>query len=448
MNRHLVWFAQALGVLSAFLAVYVGYSHVASILTASEYDGRPVDEQFDSLASLTSRWEVRTRGDIHYDVENGRLHVSAPATTAGEFPRLDLVGPVRRLGELRARFRVKKPLQGAVDIGIGVETAESNAQTLQAMASHSGELTSYRLWGHVDSLNRRSEAAIELARAPQSTESPSDVSTIELRLSPSTLQALLLVDGVPQTSRWSDWPAGTAVRFVAHVAARERGQPIDVELTELQFEPLVHDTREFDFVDHLNGKFIDPRRWWIERGAPELALVTFGPSPEGLHTTAHARAVNRPEAITALRTPIMSLGAFDASMDVSIKELTRGAVFLSMSNMLFGASSRKFVVGVLGGDDGLKHGFALGNWTADNQVTFRLLAPVKDDRARVRMHYDASTRRAKACIDDHCDLDEKLDLEPTEQVTFSLVTELNAPNGAFDLLVREVAFDRLGKAWR
>jgi hypothetical protein len=91
--------------------------------------------------------------------------------------------------------------------------------------------------------------------------------------------------------------------------------------------------------------------------------------------------------------------------------------------------------------------FAFGGWDGNGQATFLPLVPWTNESRQLTLEYDATSRRVRGYVDNERHFDARLDLEPTEHVAFSIGTELTSSDASFDILVRKVAFQRLGVAW-
>ena len=142
-------FATALAGISIFLAVYVAYAHLASIVNSGQYVLEPTICRFSSEDAVEREFASRQHGPLRADVADGRLRITGTTTVDDAGPaELELVGPVRKLAESRLRMRFRVRNAAAYDLMIGIEkAAEGPARSLRFGLANGLERPRYRLVG-------------------------------------------------------------------------------------------------------------------------------------------------------------------------------------------------------------------------------------------------------------------------------------------------------------
>lgn len=445
-----------LGITTAFVAVYVAYAHVASVATVQRYVEEAEVERFASSEEVPRRFEIRKEGPLDYSVSSGVLTIQGKTHAPGGKPaRMQFVGPVRSLTEGRAVMRFRVHGSAAYDVSVGIESARSGMGGLRTMrfglANDPREPaygvdgdTLYELLG--GRRNVEDPQVIDLQRRP-AFEKREEWHQIALQFSAPLRQAFAWIDGQPAGSIRMGWDTGTPVRLVFGVVAREAEQPVQVEIDDVGYEPMLPDTRSFDFVDHFDGQIVDPRRWKIETAEGWLADASTRTSPNGLSLVGKALRITQGHPATTIYAPTMGMTTFRFRAKLKINSLHHCGFFAGIASTIGGPSLRVFDMGLVdhtekdgSGQTITKyHPFVSGHWERKAQGAFAAFpASWSGDEGTLTMEYDGKTRVGKVSVNGETVLEKRLDHQPREDVTLRFGINFNEPDASYDVLIREV----------
>lgn len=443
-------FAQALLACAVFVAVYVVYAHATSVAEARRYASGTEVEDFASETALRGAFEVHEDEGLAHEVSEGRLHVHGRTKMVGGRPSaFELVARPRRLEDARLafRFRVLKP--GAYDVSVGYRAEQTGKGPAYLGYGYRAEakggsfgwmgnpLTSLAGAPVVDELPDALEHQRRYVAGDAGAED-TDWHEVRLETSASSHQAFATVDGKPAGGVRSEWVSGLPVRIVLAVQGREPDQDVDVEIEQLAYElRRTQSDLQLTFEDQFNGKLIDPRRWHVMAPDSFWMTATAETTPKGLvlRGAAHQTTAMRPG--TVVQSPAFPLSSVDARMKVHIEDLHHAGFFMGIQSTLGGALLRTFDAGVLAetGDLPRLRGFAAGHWKKNGQSS---IATAKREAGRdvtLVMHYDMATHHGTVDVDGERVVDERIDLQPREDVRFRFGVNVNDGEGRYDVRV-------------
>jgi hypothetical protein len=423
-------------VLAAVLAVYVAYAHAASWRRVSQALEMPVALRFDR-ADWARLVEVEAHG-IDATSEGGVLRVRAPHPEAGA--SLDLVGPVRSMGEVEVRLRFRLESRADVDVGAGMVLADKTA-SVGFGARDDSMRPSWRFFGQQDS------------HAPYTAIDPQRFVPLEaggeheivLRVSPDLHVVLGTVDGNEVSSHFATWMDGTSVRPTIFVRARG-ARPIDLTILQCDWVPLLRDTRPRNFEDRFDGKVLDPVSWRLLRSDGASADGSFEPTGSGLRLRGRGLNPMRAGAVAmGLIGQTFRLGSFRARLEFEAKHLHRSRISFGVSNLLLGfADWRDFETGVADGPKGTDP-FIAGQWEGDQQFQVSPIPGVANGimRGELGLDYDAATGLATASIDGRVLMTRRLDFQPPEEVRVEIFTRVDERDADFELKLTHFKLESL-----
>jgi hypothetical protein len=439
-----------------FVGVYVGYAHLASLRTLETADAVPVREHFSSASEVASRFEIRQRGGLTYEVRDGHLRIggrTAVDPALRQPAELVLLGAPRRLADERVGMRFRVEHGGAFDVVVGFETVAGNAAETRfvrfGLTSDTSDTAYYRLVGDEHLLGRRPEGDGELADWDRrfrliGTDAWHEVS---LRLSPDLHHLFVSVDGAPLASRATGWNAGAVVRPMLGVIGRERGQNPAVLIDDFGVEPVGVDTRPAHFKDRFDGAMLDPARWRVLQsdGWQRESEVELG--PRGLSLRARSlRPQTGVQLGVAVHGPTAELRSFRMRMHVDVDELEDSTLYFGISNLLFDQPLwHNFDIGVQPGARGPEV-YVAGHWEASGQSRVRVYPGLwRGSAAELEIEYDDETGIGKAILDGLVLYEAPLDLEPLEEVQLHVGGMLRTTFARFGCTIREISFERIEK---
>ncbi|WP_394838300.1 hypothetical protein LVJ94_15465 [Pendulispora rubella] len=421
------------------LALYVLYAHASSSSVLSQALRKPWTERFSSPAEFARDFEVRTYGNISHRIDAGTLHVEGRSIDAKGSPSyLEFIGAPQRLGDVRLRMRFRANGDGAFDVSVGLHGEGRESRAIRFGLANGATAGVFRLVGDVGPFGKQAEGDRVLAEARVPSYAADAWHELDMRISPSIHQALLSVDGNPVASGVVFWEDGTRVRPVLGVYAREPNANVDLDVSEVAFEPVDPDTRFVDVDDTFNGRVIDPASWRVIRPDDRKTRLSM---ETGHGLTFHAVALERGAGGFTLMGPTHALESFDAAVDVEITKLDHAAVFFGVANLGFDPSFRMFDVGISAGGEGA-NAFMNAHLAADGQGRYRDLRSVEVPAlVHIEMSYDATTHRGRVRVDD-TEAEEDLALRPLEDVIFRIGTALHSPDAMAEGRIARVSFRR------
>lgn len=433
---------------AGFVALYVAYAHFASWRTSARYRELPTAASFASESDLTRSFTVRAEGGLTHALTGGELRVTGTSAAAGA--HVELSSGVRSLEEsvLSLRFKVATPGAYDVTLGLAAEHTGEGPQTIAYGLRNETAAPGYAWDGSalhaMPGLRGRGLPGEELGEKVRTpfTE-PEAWHELTIHVSPSLHRISASVDGVPTGSFLSEWIAGTPVRLVFGVRAREPGQAVDVAIAEVTSTPRPGEAQALDWTDRFGGKVVDPRRWSIHSFRSEVLDVALVPSKAGLVATGRATSrVTDPSLAFLLDTPSFPMSSVYVRAVVEARSLDRAAFFVGVSSALGGAHLRFFDAGVHGKD---REAMLSGHWGRDAQVRF---SDTKERAASetftLEIDIDAKTRVARAKLDGRLLGEHVTDLQPREHVRVRFGAVLDDAEGRFDFTVRELRVKALG----
>ena len=431
--------ARTLSAITVALALYVLYAHASSSLVLSRALRTPWIERFSSPAEFERDFDVHTQGDMSHRIDAGTLHVDGRASDRKGSPSyLEFIGAPQRLGDVRLRMRFRATGNGAFDVSVGLHGPGPESRALRFGLANGDPAGVFRLVGDVGPLGKQAEGDRVLAEARVPSYAADAWHELDMRISPSIHQALMRVDGTPVASAVVFWEDGTRVRPVFGVYARESREAIDVDVSEVAFEPVDPDTRFVDVDDTFNGRVIDPASWRVIRPDERKTQLSM---ETGHGLAFRAAALERGAGGFTLTGPTHALESFDVAVDVEITKLHHAAVFFGVANLGFEPSFRMFDAGISAGGEGA-NAFTNGHLAVDGQGRYRDLRSVATPSlVHFEMSYDVVTHRGRVRVDG-AQAEEELALRPLEDVVFRIGTALHAPDGVAEGRIVRVSFRR------
>jgi hypothetical protein len=454
---------RAFAALSAFVLLYVGYGHVASLVSMREYGMATYEIDLGSTASL-SHFTASEGGGLTHRFEAGALRIEGAARPEGKaFSRY--VGIEQRLDDAvhtRVRFRVVR--RGAFDVYVGVARADQpndDGRRIVAVAHVSPDApTTFAIVGDVWANGPRHVVATRSpvppapvddagadADADAAAPAVSDVADgrwheISLELAAYIHALYAYADGVPTGTEQSKWFMGEKVRLVFGVEAREPGTPVAVDLETAAYESHDRIPKLASFDEKFTGKLIDPRRWapMMPDGehAESTALIE-----NGLHVHASSKGDPSFQPGMVLLSQATPLDTFRLDVRLDVRDMHRSSFVVGVIGS--GVTPPRFVDLALHADDrgAPKKVIAVGHWTGDGQLTTRIL---KDGgippSITLSLAYDVTTGELSTWLDETRLLITKFDLLPGDTTQLRVGVDLAGADAVADVVIREVKFTR------
>lgn len=442
MKRGVTLATRALAATSLFLAAYVVYAHLASFRRGREYRATARIESFSSEAKLKEAFALDATPGLDARIEGSTLRVTGRCDGAGSRVQL-LLAPTRLVSAV-ARMRFRALADAPVDVMVGVTREGAKGRELrfgEVLGMSRGALA---FVGDQAPHEPPKDGDRRILTLPSMSVASTDaaVREIALGLEPELGVAVGSVDGAVIQSIPAYWFDGALVRPTFSVVCRDASPRVDIEIRQVAWEPVARDVSVVDLDDDFRGTVFDPR-WRIARPAtPDLADVHVG-TGGGLSLSAKGKSILGPTPLFSLTAPRMALESFDATLDLRLTRLERGAVYFGVANGLGGVFFRSFDVGVTSRDGRLVP-FVTGHFGDAGQLQFRTLegnaGPL--GQVQLRLRYDAHSRLARAFVDGRQVFEERSFLQPYEQVAFHVVANLDHSSGAIDGVVERVQFAR------
>lgn len=456
---------RALFGVSLALVAYVLYAHAIAWRRSGEYRATAVVIDFASQDELASRFEVQASPGLRHTFEGGSLRVRGVCEKAGS--RIVVRGRETRLVPTRAsmRFRVHAP--APIDVMAGVERSDGLERELRFGAASTDTVARAGVGGGVEAELRfvgdptargpRVEGDRVLARVSESKlaiGAAAPVHEVALGLEPDLFAATGFLDGMVVRETPALWQGGTLVRPAFSVTCRDAsagagaggGVDVDVEIVQIGWQPLLRDTRAFELDDRFTAPIFDTR-WRVSRADAD-AVDTHLVLGRGLELTANAKRLSGITQVLSLVSPRVRAEPLRARLEAELGVLKHSTLYLGVSNSYVGLPFFRLVdVGVFE-KDGTLVPFTTGHFGDDGQAAFRThekawsnlsaSPPTGSGKLVIELAFDPKSRKAIARINGVVVSDEKVALQPYEDIVFHV--GINADGAGAEARVR---FDRV-----
>lgn len=454
---------RAFAALSAFVLLYVGYGHVASLVSMREYKMATYEIDLGSADSL-SHFTASEAGGLTHRFEAGALRIEGAARPDGKaFARF--AGIEQRLDDAvhtRVRFRVVR--RGAVDVFVGVARADQpndDGRRIVAVAHVSPDApTTFAIVGDTWTNGPRHVVATRSpvpppavadagadAEADATTPPAPDVADgqwheLSLELAAYIHALYAYADGAPTGTEQSKWFMGEKVRLVFGVEAREPGTPVAVDLETAAYESHDRIPKLASFDETFTGKLIDPRRW-----APMLPDGEHAESTALIENGLHVHAISKGDPSFQPGMVLLSqptpLDTFRLSVTLDVREMHRSSFVVGVIGS--GVTPPRFVDLALHADDRAapKKVIEVGHWTGDGQLTTRILRDGGiPTTITLQLAYDVTTGDLSTWLDETRLMVTKFDLLPGDTTQLRVGVDLAGADAVADVVIREVKFTR------
>ncbi len=445
---------RALFGVSLALVAYVLYAHAIGWRRAGEYRATAVVIDFASQSELASRFEIQASPGLVHTFEGGSLRVRGVCEKAGS--RIVVRGRETRLVPTRASMRFRLRASAPIDVMAGIERSEGPERELRFGAASStvagaGVEAELRFVGDATARGPRIEGDRVLARASESKLAiGADVAIHEvaLGLEPDLFAATGFLDGMVVRETPALWQGGTLVRPAFSVTCRDpsAGVTVDVEIVQVGWQPLLRDTRAFELDDRFTAPIFDTR-WRVSRADAD-AVDTELVLGRGLEITANAKRLAGITQVLSLVSPRVRAEPLRARLEAELGVLKHSTLYLGVSNPYVGLPFFRLVdVGVFE-KDGKLVPFTTGHFGDDGQAAFRTHEKAVPDlsaspatgtgKLAIELAFDPESRKAIARINGVVVSDERVALQPYEDIVFHVGINADAANAE-----TRIRFDRV-----
>lgn len=441
---------RALFGVSLALVAYVLYAHAIAWRRSGEYRATAVVIDFASQSELASRFEIQASPGLVHTFEGGSLRVRGVCEKAGA--RVVVRGRETRLVPTRASMRFRVRASAPIDVMAGVERSEGPERELRfGAAASAGVEAELRFVGDATARGPRIEGDRVLARASESKlaiGADAAVHEVALGLEPDLFAATGFLDGMVVRETPALWQGGTLVRSAFSVTCRDPspGVGVDVEIVQIGWQPLLRDTRAFELDDRFTAPIFDTR-WRVSRADAD-AVDTSLVLGRGLEITANAKRLAGITQVLSLVSPRVRAEPLRARLEAELAVLKHSTLYLGVSNPYVALPFFRLVdVGVFE-KDGKLVPFTTGHFSDDGQAAFRTHEKAVSDLSAspatgteklvIELAFDPKSRKAIARINGVVVSDEKVALQPYEDIVFHV--GVNADGAGAEARVR---FDRV-----
>jgi hypothetical protein len=449
MKRALSW---TLGGVSAFIAIYVGYAHVASWHVVGQYAQPSIQERFESESRFREVFTESHRGPLSAQVTPHGLHITGQTSAPDGTPAwLQFVSKERRLEDdvvMHMRFRVADRASYDLNVGIARGDDPLSARELKLGLSNHPEHPEYRLLGDhwLGGERPMGDRVLSDFRHRVPFTNPEGVHVVTLRVSPNTHMLHAAVDDIDAGSFDIAWWTGTPVQFAFGLVGRDPGQAVDVTIEQVSYDPIISPFELPVFVERFDGKILDPDRWQVKMAEGSLAESSLQLA-QGLHLRGRALPQSASSRwihpVRLLGLP-MDLGSFELAFKLRASELHDARVvvgMVDMTDLLREADNwRGYTVGLREDPQG-RGAFIAGAWGDTGQLDY-LPLPQVDAAAEheIILRWDAATRQGVTLVDGKQVDERKYDLQAFERTAIVIDTSTLPPAGAVDVVIRELRY--------
>ncbi len=442
---------RALFALTGLIVLYVLYTHIASLARGREYRQGSFHEEFASIESLSSRFEVENKG-LALSVDKGVLRVGGHAAGGGD-ASVRLLAKPRRLDDadrVGMRFRIAAPSDA--DIGIGFESDDGRTLELSAIARGADFTVVLQGDGNatgrpalvtraltrpaITALDKKDDASASDAGSPDRSDANGETSPDNARLSGNEWHELTLTldsalhgiavsfDEVPIGSMRGEWRMGTRVRPYVRVATKST-RDIAIEVQAVNYDEQEADETAWSFSDDFSGKAIDPRRWTVALAddwhAPSHLTLVKG---KGIVFATEAQHVAQFITSVELHTKQRPLTTIRARARFGLRDAKNVGIALGMQGVGYTRPSI-LDVGVIEGDN-RRTAFVAGHWGGSGQLAIESFPGVwVDDDGSVEIAYDEATTIATVKICQKQVFQRAIDLQPFDNVEMRMHIDLH-----------------------
>lgn len=399
--------------LTAFVVVYVAYTHVLSASRMASGGPKDIRESFGGTDGLPPGYTTRQRGALTYAARAGVMTVEGAGHAGDEM--VFLTAPLRRddsVMTLRFRSRSSEPLE----VFVGLEAKDGRAVNAAYVVAPTPFV---HVGGDISGPYRSGQAAEDVRVDAGAAE---EWHTLSFQYAPRYSSAAALVDGKPVISTAVLWPQGVDSKISFGVRLRGDVAHANVDFDSLVFQTLDEIASSFD--DTFNGEILDSQRWIIQY--PDSNLATFGMRLEkgkGLVLDGTAVGIFAEHApFYFVRTPPFALRTMRATADVTVEDVKDARVFFGLiGSSAWTSMDKLFDVGVSEREGKTGISDVTGAWDNTGAIAFELGAEVTfPHRFTFQLDYDAVTTMGVGSIDGKRSAEHRLDLKPLDLVSLRI----------------------------
>jgi hypothetical protein len=422
-------------IVSAFVIVYVLYTHVLSATRMAA--GAPQDfrESFGASDGLPPGYELRKHGALGWSARGGVLTVEGEGHAGDE---LVFSTSARRFDDslitLRFRSRTSEPLE----VFVGLEG--KNGRTVST-AYVVGPTPFVHLGGDISG-PFRSGQAVEDVRLDGGA-APDEWHTLSFQFAPRYSTAAALVDGKPLISTAVLWPQAVDSRISFGVRLRGDVAHANVEIDSLSMRTLDEIASSFD--DTFNGEILDSQRWIVQYPDSNIASFDFRLAKgKGLVLDGKATAIAGDYApFYFVRTPPFALRSFHATADITVEEAKGARVFFGVvGSSAWTSADKVFDVGISERESKPAVVDLTGAWLNTGAISFELGGETTfPHRFVLELAYDARAAIGTGTVDGKVIAEHRLDLKPLDLVSLRIGSGGFAVGGQSHVTVHRISLE-------